>query len=268
MPPPENVETGGVTMGGRDYYEILGLPRGASLKGIKQRFRQLALRYHPDRNPGDPSSEESFKLVAEAYHVLSDQRRRRLYDREGHQGLKERGYRGFERTEDVLKTFSSEFFDFLGITGMRSQRGPLPGADLCYQLELSPEEAAMGVKKTIQISTMENCPQCLGKGFKPTTTMQVCPWCRGSGRYRESSAVFTAAGVCPKCNGNGNLRQLSCNSCDGQGRRQVKKDFLVNIPAGVQNNTRLRILQEGDGGERNAEAGDFYVFIQVIPNRE
>jgi molecular chaperone DnaJ len=247
----------------RDYYKILGLPKGASLSDIKKRFRQLALRYHPDRNPEDPSSEESFKLVAEAYHVLSDQKRRRLYDRKGHQGLQEHGYRGFHRTEDVLRTFASEFFDFLGISGMQPQRGPLPGADLCYQLELSPEEAAMGVKRTIQISTMKTCPHCLGNGFKPTSTIQACPWCRGSGRYRESSGIFTTAGVCPKCDGSGNLRQLSCSYCEGHGRREVKKDFLVNIPAGVENNTRLIISQEGDGGAHQAESGDLYLLLQV-----
>lgn len=253
-------------LNGHDYYEILGLRRGASLRDIKKSFRQLALRYHPDRKPGDPSSEESFKLVAEAYHVLSDKHRRRLYDHKGHAGLKEQGYRGFQRTEDVLKTFASEFFDFLGISGMRPQRGPLRGADLCYKLELSIEEAAIGVKKTIQIVTMETCQQCSGNGVKPTSTVEVCPWCQGSGSYRESSAIYTAAGVCPKCNGKGSLRQLSCSACDGQGRREVKKDLLVNIPAGVQTNTRLKISEEGDGGEHNGESGDLYLLLQVRPH--
>ena len=247
----------------RDYYEILGLRRNASLQDVKKRFRQLALRYHPDRNPGDPISEEAFKLVAEAYHVLSDQHWRRLYDHEGGQGLRKHGYRGFERNEDVLRTFASELFEFLGFTGARSERGPLRGADLCYEFELSPEEAAMGLKKIIQISTMETCPQCQGKGVKSTSTVQICPWCRGSGGFSETSSIFAATGICPKCNGKGKGRQTSCNSCDGQGRREVEKDLLVNIPAGVQNNTRLKISQEGDGGEVNAESGDLYLMLQV-----
>ena len=250
-------------MARRDYYEILGLRRDASLKDIKKRFRQLALRHHPDRNPGDPICEETFKLVAQAYHVLSNHQRRHLYDYKGHQGLRERGYRGFERTEDVLKTFASEFFQFLGLTGVGSQRAPLRGADLCYQLELSSEEAAAGAKKTIQISTMVTCLQCDGNGVKSAMTEQICPWCRGSGKYSETSAIFAAAGVCPKCNGKGRGRRIACTSCDGQGRREIQKDLLVNIPAGAQNNTRLKISHEGDGGEVNGEWGELYLLVHV-----
>jgi molecular chaperone DnaJ len=232
----------------RDYYGILGLKEGASYEDIKKRFRQLALQYHPDRNPDDPISEKMFKLVAEAYHVLSDQERRLLYDHQGHEGLKKRGYRGFKRTEDVLRTFSSEFFDFLGIGGTGSQRHPSRGADLCYQLELSREEAANGARKSIQIDIMESCPQCQGNGVKPSSTLQSC------------------LGECPKCNGKGSLRSLSCDSCNGQGRREVKKDFQVDIPAGIQNNTRLKISREGDGGEFNDESGDLYVVLRIRPH--
>lgn len=247
---------------GRDYYEILGIGEEASLKEIKKRFRQLALRYHPDRNPGDPISEEHFKLVAEAYHVLSDQSRRRLYDQRGHDGLKEYGYRGFERTEDVLRTFASEFFDFLGIFGVRPQKHPSRGADLCYQLEVSSEEASKGAKKQIRVSTMEACGDCQGTGVINTSRLRDCPWCKGSGRYTESSGIFTAIGACPKCNGKGRLRIIPCLSCDGQGRRGVEKHLLVDIPAGVQNNTRLKISDEGDSGEKG-ESGDLYVILRV-----
>ena len=250
----------------RDYYGILGLKESASFEDIKKRFRQLALKYHPDRNPGDPISEEMFKLVAEAYHVLSDQERRRLYDHKGHEGLKERGYRGFKRTADVLRTFSSEFFDFLGIAGTGSQRHPSRGADLCFQLELSREEAAIGARKNIQINIMETCPQCQGNAVKPTSTLQTCFWCGGSGKYTATSGIFTAAGECLKCNGKGSLRSLSCDSCSGQGRREVKKDLQLDIPAGIQNNTRLKISREGDGGELNHDSGDLYVNIQIKSN--
>jgi len=256
--------TGGAAMtSSRDYYGILGLKEGASYEDIKKRFRQLALKYHPDRNPGDPISEEMFKLVAEAYHVLSDQERRHLYDHKGHEGLKERGYRGFKRTEDVLRTFSSEFFDFLGISGTGSQRHPSRGADLCFQLELSREEAANGARKSIQINIMETCPQCQGNAVKPTSTLQTCSWCGGSGKYTATSGIFTAAGECLKCNGKGSLRSLSCDSCNGQGRREVKKDLQVDIPAGIQNNTRLKISREGDGGELNHDSGDLYVVLRI-----
>ena len=253
-------------MSSRDYYDILGVKKGASLDQIKKRFRKLALRYHPDRNPGDPISEEMFKLVAEAYHVLSNNKRRQLFDTKGSEGLKEQGYRGFERTEDVLRTFASELFDFLGILGPDRQPHPSRGADLCYQLELSSEEAASGAEKHIQVSTMEICPKCRGNGVKQTSSLQDCPWCHGSGKYTETSGIFTATGECTKCKGKGSLRSLSCDSCNGQGRREVKKDLQVNIPAGVQNNTRLKISREGDGGEVYGGEGDLYVVLQIRPS--
>ena len=253
-------------MSSRDYYDILGLRKGASLDDIKKRFRKLALRYHPDRNPGDPVCEEMFKLVAEAYHVLSDNKRRHLYDHKGSEGLKKQGYRGFERTEDVLRTFAHELFDFLGVSPPGHQPHPSRGADLCYHLELSSDEAAKGGEKYIQVSTMESCPKCRGNGVNHTSSLQDCPWCRGSGRYSESSGIFAAVGTCSKCNGTGRLRLLSCTSCNGVGRRQIKKELLVHIPAGVQNNTRLKLSHEGDGGEVDGEDGDLYVNIQIKSN--
>jgi molecular chaperone DnaJ len=246
----------------RNYYTILGLSERASLKEIKKRFRQLALQYHPDRNPGDPISEEHFKLVAEAYHVLSDAKKRQVYDQEGYDGLREQGYRGFERTEDVLRTFATEFFDFLGIAGVRPQAHPSKGADLCYQLEVSPEEATEGGVKQIRVSAMETCVSCGGKGVISTSDMQTCHWCKGSGRYHESSGIFTAIGTCPKCKGKGKVRMHPCLSCKGQGRLEVTKDLLVDIPAGIEHNTRLKISSQGDSGE-NGQAGDFYIVLQI-----
>jgi molecular chaperone DnaJ len=249
----------------RNYYAILGLKERASLKEIKKRFRQLALQYHPDRNPGDPISEEHFKLVAEAYHVLSDGKKRRLYDQKGYDGLREQGYRGFERTEDVLRTFATEFFDFLGIAGVRPQAHPSRGADLCYQLEVSSEEAAKGGVKQIRVNTMENCGACRGNGIISTSDSQTCHWCKGSGRYTQSSGIFTAIGTCPKCEGQGKVRIHPCPSCKGQGRLEVTKDLLVDIPAGVEHNTRLKISSQGDSGE-NGQSGDLYVILQVRTN--
>jgi molecular chaperone DnaJ len=246
----------------RNYYRILGVRKKASLKEIKKRFRQLALQYHPDRNPGDPISEEHFKLVAEAYQVLSDGKNRRLYDQKGYDGLKKQGYQGFERTEDVIRTFASEFFDFLGLAGVRPQAHPSRGADLCYQLEISSEEATNGGMKQIRVTTMENCPACRGIGVISTSELQTCSWCMGSGKYAESTGIFTAIGTCPKCEGKGEVRMHPCHSCKGQGRQEVTKDLLVDIPAGVENNTRLKVASQGDSGE-NGESGDLYLLIQV-----
>ncbi|MEJ2365083.1 MAG: DnaJ domain-containing protein [Deltaproteobacteria bacterium] len=249
-------------MTSRNYYKILGLKKGASLKEIKKRFRQLALRYHPDRNPGDPISEEHFKLVAEAYHVLSDGNNRRLYDQKGHDGLREQGYRGFERTEDVLRTFATEFFDFLGISGLRSQAHPSRGADLCYQLQVSTEEASKGSTKQIRVNAMETCGACQGNSVISTADFQTCLWCNGSGRYTESSGIFSAIGTCPKCEGKGKVRMLPCASCKGQGRLEVAKDLSVDIPAGVKNNSRLKLSGQGDSGD-NGQPGDLYIILQV-----
>jgi molecular chaperone DnaJ len=249
-------------MSRRNYYKILGLKRGASLKEIKKRFRLLALQYHPDRNPGDPISEEHFKLVAEAYHVLSDLRKRRLYDRKGYDGLRDQGYRGFERTGDVMRTFATEFFDFLGISGLRPHAHPSRGADLSYQLEVSSEEATEGGTKQIRVNSMETCGACRGNGVIPTSHLQTCLWCDGSGRYTESSGIFSAIGICPKCKGKGELRMFPCTSCEGQGRLEVARDFLVDIPAGVEHNSRLKISGKGDSGE-NGQSGDLYITIRV-----
>jgi molecular chaperone DnaJ len=250
------------TVSSRNYYEILGLRKGAPLKEIKKRFRKLALQYHPDRNPGDLISEEHFKLVAEAYHVLSNGKKRRFYDQKGYDGLKEQGYQGFERTEDVLRTFATEFFDFLGISGLRPQAHPTRGADLSYQLEVSAEEAAKGSMKQIRVNTMETCGACRGNGAVSTSDLQTCFWCKGSGRCSESSRIFSAIGTCPKCKGQGKVRMLSCLICKGQGRLEVTKDLLVDIPAGVENNSRLKISTQGDSGEKG-QSGDLYIIVQV-----
>jgi molecular chaperone DnaJ len=250
-------------MGKPDYYTILGLRKGATSRQIKARFRQLARRFHPDHNPGDPGSEEQFKRVAEAYQVLTDQKHRSLYDHKGHQGLKEQGYSGFQRTEDVLRTYAAELFEFLGFSGLGPPTDPLRGADICYHLELSREEASRGLRKTVQIDTMETCSHCHGNGSKRTSTLEVCGWCAGSGRYSDRTGVFAALGVCPKCNGEGNIRLRRCGSCGGKGRRQVEKTFQVQIPAGVESETRLKLAAQGDAGEAIGAAGDLYVQVQV-----
>jgi len=148
------------------------------------------------------------------------------------------------------------------MTGVRPQPHPSRGADLCYQLEVTSEEATKGGKRQISINTMENCGSCRGSGVISASNLQTCKWCNGSGRYSESSGIFTAMGTCPKCKGEGKARMLPCLSCKGKGRLEVTKNFLVDIPAGVENNTRLKISSQGDSGE-NGQSGDFYLLIQV-----
>ena len=147
--------------------------------------------------------------------------------------------------------------------GTSSQRGPLRGADLCYELELSAEEATLGVNKDINIIRMETCKDCLGRGAKPTSTLEQCYRCKGTGKYHEVSGIFTAFGPCTHCDGKGSLRQISCNTCEGQGRRQLQQSLQVNIPAGIENRTRIKIAHEGDGGEPSGEPGDLYLEIRV-----
>ena len=226
-------------MSRRDYYKILGVKRSASPKDIKARFRKLALRYHPDLNPGRPVCEEHFKLVAEAYHVLSNQQLRSLYNQEGHEGLRRDGYRGFLTTEDVLKAFGASLFSFLGLSGAQPPRGPLPGADLCLELELSSEQAAVGARKTIEIARMETCSQCRGSGTRRSTGELDCYWCRGRGEFSGVSNIFATNGVCAKCGGSGRLPFACCSGCSGEGRRLTLESLEVEIPAGVTQETRL-----------------------------
>jgi molecular chaperone DnaJ len=148
---------------------------------------------------------------------------------------------------------------------LHPQRGPLRGADLCYQLEISPEEAEFGATKTFELDTMAVCGSCRGDGAKPASTLQVCSWCEGRGQYREASRIFAASGVCPRCEGTGSVRLLSCNGCNGSGRRLVRKTVEVAIPPGVEDNSRLKIAHQGDVGDYSAGSGDLYVSLHVRP---
>lgn len=247
----------------RDYYKILGLGTEATFQEIKSRFRQLALRYHPDRNPENPRAAERFKLVAEAYYVLGDADRRRLYDGRGSQGLEESGHRGFRHTGDVFTTFGDELRSFLGLSGDQPRRGPLPGADLCLQLELSFEEAALGAEKRIEISRMETCRQCQGNGSRSSTREERCAWCDGSGSFSGNSSVWSSPTACLQCGGKGRLARSFCDVCEGLGRREVRTELAVSIPAGVEGGTRLKFTGGGDGGDYGGQPGDLYLVLYV-----
>jgi molecular chaperone DnaJ len=246
-----------------DYYEVLGVARGASFDDIKSRFRRLALRYHPDRNPGNVRAEERFKLVAEAYHVLSDRHRRPLYDQRGHQGLRAQGFQGFRNSEEVFTRLGAEFFAFLGIPGRKPRGGPLRGADLFFPLALSPEDAEKGVQTTVQISRMEGCRVCKGAGVRPSAEKQPCPACGGSGTFSAALGVFAASDRCPRCHNDGWVAQASCPVCDGRGRYEVRKVITAVIPGGAHDGMRLKFPREGDGGEYGAPPGDLYLELQI-----
>lgn len=254
-------------MNKRDYYEVLGVRRDASLEEIKKAYRKLALKYHPDRNPGNKEAEEKFKELAEAYSVLSDPEKRARYDRFGHAGISSAagaGYAGFDpfsTFEDLL----SEFFGFGDIFGTTTRRRSRvrQGADLRYDLELTLEEAAQGVEKTIVIPRLERCPTCRGAGTAPGTRVSVCTTCHGTGQMRYQQGFFTVSRTCSHCHGTGTLIKTPCPECRGQGRVEREKTLEVRIPPGVDTGARLRIQGEGEAGTGGGPPGDLYIVIHV-----
>lgn len=249
-------------MSKRDYYEVLGVPRNAGDQQIKSAYRKLALEHHPDKNPGNPASEERFKEAAEAYAILSDADKRAKYDRFGHAGVSSQAGGGFDPStfagfEDI---FGGIFGDFFG--GGRPG-GPQRGSDLRYDLEISFEESAKGVETTIEIPRLETCESCSGSGAAPGTSPTTCPQCHGRGQQRFQQGFFTVARTCARCQGSGKVIAKPCATCKGQGRTTKTRSLTVKIPAGIADGQRLRISGEGEGGPHNGPAGDLYVFIEV-----
>lgn len=260
-------------MAKRDYYEILGISRQASPEEIKKAYRQMALKYHPDRNPGNKEAEEKFKEASEAYSVLIDPEKRSVYDRFGHNGLRGEGFRGFsgfdssifEDFEDILGNFFS--FGFGDIFSSRRSRPrtytPQRGRDLVLELELSLEEAAFGLEKEIKLTRTEICPACQGTKLRPGTKKSVCPHCQGRGQIRYQQGFFTVSRTCSTCKGTGEIITNPCPECRGSGKIKKKKTLNIKIPAGVDEGTRLRIGGEGEAGDRGAPRGDLYVIIRL-----
>ncbi|MEO7134620.1 MAG: molecular chaperone DnaJ [Vicinamibacterales bacterium] len=251
-------------MSKRDYYEILDVTRTASDPEIKSAYRKLALKFHPDRNPGDKKAEEKFKEAAEAYAILSDGDKRARYDRFGHQGVAG-GAQGFDPSqfsgfEDIFGGLG-DIFGFGGGGGRRS--GPQRGADLRYDLEIKFEQAAKGVETNIQIPRHETCDTCKGNGAAPGTEPATCPQCRGAGQLRYQQGFFTVARTCSQCRGSGKVIAQPCPDCKGDGTIEQQRKLTVKIPAGIATGQRLRLSGEGEAGTLGGPSGDLYVVIYV-----
>ena len=253
----------------RDYYEILSIEREASDQQIKSAYRKLALRYHPDRNPGDAEAEEKFKEAAEAYAVLADREKRSLYDRFGHAGVSgAAGASGFDPTvfADFGDIFSGlgDIFGFGDIFGARRRRGgPQRGSDLRYDLEISFEESFDGAETSIQIPREETCETCAGSGAAAGSRPETCTTCRGSGQLRYQQGFLTVARPCSNCRGTGQVISKPCPSCRGAGRIGRERKITVKIPAGIATGQRLRLYGEGEHGTAGGPPGDLYVVIHV-----
>jgi molecular chaperone DnaJ len=246
----------------RDYYEVLGVSRAAGDDEVKKAYRKLALKLHPDKNPG-PEAEERFKELNEAYQVLSDPQRRAQYDRFGHAAF-EQGGTGFDFAggfDDILGDLFGDFFGTARGRGGRSRARR--GADLQYQLEISFVEACRGCEKTISIPRLTRCETCGGRGAKPGTAPQTCPQCNGSGQMRFQQGFFSIAKTCGKCNGHGQIITSPCPACGGAGARRVTYTVNVKIPAGVDAGSRLKLRGEGEPGENGGPSGDLYVVLDV-----
>ena len=256
-------------MSKRDYYEVLNVARNASEAEVKQAYRRLAMKLHPDRNPGDQVAEERFKEAKEAYEVLSDSRKRTAYDQFGHAGVDGTaggGFGGFGEAADLGDIFGGVFRDIFG--GMRGGGGGqnYRGADLRYTLDLTLEEAVFGTTAKIRVPTLVSCATCAGSGAKPGTKPTTCPTCRGAGQVRMQQGFFSIQQACPRCQGRGTIIPDPCETCRGSGRIEEQKTLSVKVPAGVDNGDRIRLTGEGEVGEHGGSSGDLYVQIQVKPH--
>ena len=250
-------------MSKRDYYEILEVTRTSSDQEIKSSYRRLALKHHPDRNPGDKAAEEKFKEAAEAYSILSDGDKRARYDRHGHAGVGG-GAQGFDPSaftgfEDIFGGLG----DIFGFGGGQRRSGPQRGADLRYDLEIKFEQSAKGVDTSIQIPRHETCDTCKGSGAAAGSAPTQCPQCRGSGQLRYQQGFFTVARTCGQCRGAGKVISKPCATCQGQGAVEHMRKLTVKIPAGIATGQRLRLTGEGEAGALGGPPGDLYVVIFV-----
>jgi molecular chaperone DnaJ len=258
----------------RDYYEVLGVQRSCDGVVLKTTFRKLAMQYHPDRNPGDATAEIKFKEVNEAYECLKDPQRRAAYDRFGHAAF-ENGHGGAGFTHDFASSmsdiFDDIFGDFMGRRGGGNARGGGAGrergADLRYNMELTLEEAYSGRTAQISVPTKIACEKCHGTGAKPGSSPKACPTCEGHGRVRASTGgFFSIERTCPTCQGRGEVISDPCDACGGAGRQTQERTLSVNIPAGIEDGTRIRLAGEGEAGLRGGPAGDLYIFLSIKPH--
>ncbi|MEM1369555.1 MAG: molecular chaperone DnaJ [Cyanobacteria bacterium P01_H01_bin.15] len=260
-----------------DYYEVLGVSRDANKDELKQAFRRLARKYHPDVNK-EPGAEDKFKEINRAYEILSEPEVRARYDRYGEAGVSGAGASGFEYGDmgGIADIFESFFGGFGGAGtqpgGSRRRSGPARGDDLRLDLKLDFREAIFGGDKEIRIPHLETCQTCNGNGAKPGTGLKTCGTCNGTGQVRRATRTpfgsFAQVSACPTCNGSGEIIEAKCETCNGQGRRQVTKKLKITIPPGVDNGTRLRVAREGDAGAKGGTPGDLYVYLFVENDRE
>lgn len=252
--------------GKKDYYEVLGLQKGASEDDIKRAYKRLASKHHPDKNQGSKEAEEKFKEINEAYEVLGDDQKRTAYDQYGHaafeQGGGAGGFGGGFGGADFGDMFGDIFGDIFGGGGRGRQR-VVRGEDLRYDLEISLEEAVKGTTKDIQINTLAHCDSCGGSGAEKGSKVETCPHCHGSGRIRRQQGFFVSESICPTCHGSGKKIEKPCRNCHGEGRVHKKENLSVKIPAGVDTGNQLRLAGKGAAGENGAPAGDLYVVIHV-----
>jgi len=255
----------------RDYYNVLGVNRDASDEEIKKAYRKLAMKHHPDRAPDDKAAEEKFKEAKEAYEVLSEPKKRAAYDQFGHAGVDaSAGPRGFGGGPEGFGGFSEAFGDIFGeiFGAQRGGRGSgvYRGADLRYNLELSLEDAARGTEAKIRIPALEECGTCHGSGAKPGTQPKQCPTCHGRGEVRVSQGFFSIQQTCPNCHGSGKVVTDPCGTCHGAGRVKRHKTLSVKIPAGVDQDDRIRLTGEGEAGMNGGPPGDLYVVVNLKPH--
>ena len=248
-----------------DYYELLGVERGVSADDLKKAFRKQAMQCHPDRNPGNADAEKKFKEINEAYEVLKDEQKRAAYDQYGHaafeNGGRGQGGGGFDFSGNFSDVFDDLFGDFVG--GGRRGGGPARGADMRYNLEITLEEAFKGKKTSIRVAGTVACEGCEGSGAAPGSQPVTCQTCRGQGKVRAQQGFFTIERTCPGCQGQGRMIKDPCTSCRGAGRKQKEKTLSVNIPAGVEDGTRIRLTGEGEAGPRGGPPGDLYIFLSL-----
>ncbi len=255
----------------RDLYETLGVAKTADEKELKSAFRKLAMKYHPDKNPGDAESEKTFKEINQAYETLKDPQKRAAYDRYGHAAFEQGGMGAGAGMGGNAGGFSDIFEDIFGemMGGGRQRRsagGRERGADLRYNMEISLEEAYAGKTAQIRVPTSITCDVCTGTGAKPGTKPTTCATCQGSGRVRAAQGFFSIERTCPTCQGRGQTITDPCTKCHGHGRITEERSLSVNIPAGIEDGTRIRLSGEGEAGVRGGPAGDLYIFLSVKPH--
>lgn len=249
----------------RDYYEVLGVGRESEASNIKRAYRKAAMQFHPDRNPGDAEAEERFKEAAEAFEVLNDPEKRKLYDQFGHEGPSRAGFSGFSGSDEIFSHFGDLFGDLFGNLGFGSRRtgGPQRGADIKVDLEITMQEVLHGAEKDIVVPRREACSSCKGNGSEPGHAPSACQQCGGNGQVIHRQGFFTLQTTCPVCRGEGKLVTHPCQSCSGTGSVQRETTLTVNVPPGVDDGQTLRIQGRGQPGAQGGPPGNLYVVLGV-----